>query len=54
MLMDIALIIGGHDAHGYPFYQPWFHEWTLFHENSAFQPWTFVHICEWESNIENS
>jgi hypothetical protein len=54
MLMDIALIIGVHDAHGYPFYQPWFHEWTLFHENSAFQPWTFVHICEWESSIENS
>jgi hypothetical protein len=34
--------------------EPWFHGWTLFHKNLAFQPWTFVCICEWKSSIENS
>ncbi len=55
------LCVKGHWAH---YWRPWCSwmsllptmiSWViLFHENSTFQPWTFVCICEWKSSIENS
>jgi hypothetical protein len=53
--------VKGHWAH---YWRPWCSwmsllptmiSWMiLFLENSTFQPWTFVRICEWKSSIENS
>jgi len=42
MLRDIGLIIGGHDAHGCPFYQPWFHGWFY---SMKIQLFNHEHLC---------